>query len=58
MITATYMLRCKQLGLTMDELDQMSTGMVWDILTEAANDAYDYPLKAGQEQFHEFLTGG
>ena len=58
MITATYLLRCKQLGLSADEMDLMSTGMVWDLITESANDSYDYPIKAGQKEYHAFLTGG
>lgn len=46
------------MGLTMEELDLISVGMVWDLLTESSNDSYDYPLKAGQREFHAFLTGG
>jgi hypothetical protein len=57
MNTAVYMLRCKQLGLSMDELDILSCGMVWDMLTEKSNDSYDYPLKAGQKEYHAFLMG-
>ena len=51
------MLRCKQLGLSIDELDILSCGMVWDMLTEKSNDSYDYPLKAGQKEYHAFLMG-
>lgn len=53
----TYLLRCKQLGLSFDELDCLSCGMVWDILTEHVNDSYEYPKAAGQEQFNSFIGG-
>lgn len=52
-----YLLRCKQLGLTLDELDCLSCGMVWDMLTEQSNDGYEYPRLAEQKQFNEFLGG-
>jgi hypothetical protein len=55
--TALYLLRCKQLGLTMEELDSLENGMVWDMITELDNDNYKYPIKAGQKEFHEFLGG-
>ena len=37
------MLRCKELGLSYDELHHYSIGMVNDMLAEKANDHYDYP---------------
>lgn len=51
----TYLLRCKQLGLTLDELDYISSGMVWDMMTERANDDIEYPIVAGQKEFNEFI---
>ena len=36
----------------------IDVGMVWDMITESGNDDYDYPVKAGQEEFREFLGGG
>lgn len=53
----TYLLRCKQLGLSFEELDCLSCGMVWDLLTEKNNDNYDYPIIAGQKEFNEFIGG-
>ena len=32
----------------MDELDYLSCGMVWDLLTEQANDSCDYPKIGAQ----------
>ena len=41
----------------MYELDMLEEGLVWDMLTEKDNDNYDYPIKAGQDEFNEFLEG-
>lgn len=48
------MLRAAELGLSQEELDQMTIGMVFDMLTEKSNDDYDYPLKATQQDFDNF----
>lgn len=50
--TALYLLRAKQTGLLLSELDMISIGMVYDMLTESANDEYDYPQKATQEDMN------
>ena len=36
----------------------LECGMVWDMVTESGNDGEKYPLKAGPEQFREFIGGG
>ena len=48
------MLRCKELGLSIDELENIDFGLVADMLTEKDNDNYDYPYKASQEDFDKF----
>ena len=48
------MLRCKELGLTVSELEQIDFGLVADMLTERSNDDHDYPDKATQEDFNKF----
>ena len=49
------MLRCSELGLVADEVLQSYTmGMVYDMLTERANDNEKYPLLATQEEFDSF----
>ena len=40
--------------LTIDDLDCLSLGMVYDILTEAANDDCEYKQIATQEDFDRF----
>lgn len=42
------MLRCAELGLRTEDLSQMNVGMVYDMLTEKANDEEKYPYKATQ----------
>ena len=48
------MLRCKELGLTIDELENMEFGLVEDMFIEKGNDSYNYPLKASQKDFNKF----
>ena len=54
MTTALYLLRAKQLGFTIDELDEMTTGMVFDCLVESGNDNEKYDLMPTQEDFDRF----
>lgn len=55
---ATFMLRCQELHLSMEDLDEMSMGMVFDMLIEQANDQEQYPYKATQKDIDEFFGGG
>lgn len=52
---ATFMLRCCELGLTADDLKNMTMGMVADMLIEKANDAEEYPTKATNEDIKQFF---
>ena len=54
MTTGLFMLRCKELGLSIDELETIDYGLVEDMLIERGNDDYDYPYKASQEDFDRF----
>ena len=47
-------MRCKELGLSIDELENMDFGVVSDMMTEKQNDEYKYPYKATQEDFNKF----
>lgn len=51
MTTALYLLRCKQLGFTLEELEELSTGQIFDVFTESSNDNADYARIATQEDF-------
>lgn len=48
------MLRCKELGLSVDELEHLEYGLVQDMLIEKSNDNYKYPFKAEQKDFDNF----
>ena len=50
-----FMLRCAELGLTDEALDDMTMGMVYDMLIERANDAEQYPYKATQDDIYAFF---
>lgn len=52
---ALFMLRCAELGLSDEALRGMTMGMVYDMYTEKANDQYEYPYKATQEDIDAFL---
>ena len=54
MTTGLYLLRCKGLGLSISELEQIDYGLVLDMLTEQANDECTYPFKATQDDFDKF----
>ena len=49
------MLRCAELGLSDETLADMTIGMVYDLLTEKANDAEKYPYKATQADIKAFF---
>ena len=54
MNTAVYLLRAKQIGLTLAELDELTIGMVLDMFVEAHNDNYEYKEVATQADFDGF----
>lgn len=49
------MLRCAELGLSAAELDDMTMGMVFDMLIEKANDHEKYNYKATQADIDAFF---
>lgn len=52
---AIFMLRCAKLGLSDEALSNMTMGMVYDMLTEEANDREEYPLEGTQEDIKAFF---
>lgn len=54
MTTALFLLRAFQIGLTLDDLDDLEAGTVFDIMTEAANDDFKYKQVASQSDFDRF----
>ncbi|MDE6708519.1 MAG: hypothetical protein K2K06_10850 [Oscillospiraceae bacterium] len=49
-----FLLRCKQLGFHLDELELLTIGMINDMFIERENDDYKYAYKATQEDFNNF----
>lgn len=45
MTTALFLLRCTEIGLSMNDLDDLTFGMVIDMFIEKANDRIDTELK-------------
>ena len=54
MNTALYLLRGKQIGLNLAELDILDEGMVLDMIIESANDSENYKQLATQADFDAF----
>lgn len=54
---ATFMLRCAHFGLSDEALRNMTMGMVYDMLTEEANDREEYPYEATQADINSFFGG-
>nr|DAE76282.1 MAG TPA: hypothetical protein [Caudoviricetes sp.] len=52
------MLRCAELGLSREDLDDMSVGMVYDMLIERSNDGEKYDLKGQPGTMRDFFRGG
>ncbi len=48
------MLRCAELGLSREDLADMTMGMVYDMIIERANDHEQYSYRATQEDFDRF----
>ena len=51
------MLRCAELGLTIEDLDDMTMGMVYDMITEKGNDHEKYDIKAPAGSMVSFFKG-
>lgn len=54
MTTPLFMLRAVQVGISINDLDLLTIGMVLDMFTELGNDDFDYPAMATQEDFDRF----
>lgn len=52
--TALFLLRCKQIGFTIEDLDYLSLGAIYDVFIEFGNDEVDYKPVATQEDFDKF----
>lgn len=48
------MLRCIELGISVRDLDYLTTGLILDIWTEKGNDDVHYDYVATQDDFDRF----
>ena len=54
MTTALFLLRCLQVGLSLDDLDKIDIGLVNDMFVERANDHAKWEYKATQADMDAF----
>lgn len=54
MTTPLFLLRCKQLGLSMTELDLLTIGLINDMFCERERDDENWSYIATQEQMDSF----
>ena len=54
MTTPLFLLRCVQLGLSIQDLDLLTIGLVNDMYSESGNDDFKYDSLATQEDFDKF----
>lgn len=54
MTTPLFLLRCCELGLSMNDLDNLSVGLVADMFIEKSNDSAEYDTLATQDDFDNF----
>ena len=52
--SALIFLRCLEIGLSMEDLDHLTLGMVYDILIEKSNDKYEWDDLATAEDIANF----
>lgn len=51
------MLRCAELNLSKEDLDDMTVGMVMDMIIEKSNDREKYDIKAPSGSMAKFFRG-
>lgn len=54
MTTPLFLLRCAQVGISIQDLDLLTVGLVLDIFTEKNNDDYKWQKMATQEDMDKF----
>ena len=55
MTSALVLLRAKQVGFTLDEIDSLTWGQLMDVIVESANDNYKYPVKGTSEDYKKLM---
>ena len=52
------MLRCAELGLSREDLDDLTVGMIFDMIIEKMNDSEKYYIKGEPGTLKDFFAGG
>lgn len=55
MTSALLILRAKQVGFTIDEIDSLTWGQVMDVILESGNDNYKYPIKGTKSDYEKLM---
>lgn len=55
MTSALIILRAKQVGFSLEEMDSLTWGQVMDVITESANDNYKYPKQGTAEDYKKLM---
>lgn len=54
---AVFLLRCKQLGFSTEELDYYTVGQILDLLIEQHNDGEKWPIKGDGAMLRGMFMG-
>ena len=54
MTTPLFLLRCVQVGISINDLQYLTIGLVEDMLKEQGKDDFKYQYTATQEDFDQF----
>lgn len=54
MTVGLFLLRCFELNVSVSDLDELDTGMIFDMYLEKSNDNVEYPELATQADFDRF----
>ena len=55
---STFMLRCAELGLSDEALEDMTCGMVYDLMIDKANESEQYAIMCRPGGLRDFFAGG
>lgn len=55
MTSALLVLRAKQVGFTLDEIDSLTWGQLMDVIIESDNDNYKYPVQGTAEDYKKLM---
>lgn len=54
MTTPLFLLRCVELGISIEDMNYLTVGLILDMLTERDNDNYPYAVVATQDDMDRF----